>query len=128
MLLDLNQKFVNMDGRVVKDIIKNENAPDVVRDLTLLRVITLALMEPPTKLSDEDKIVHFELCLKVVSNKAGTTELTAEEISLIKALIKPKYGILIVGEAMRMLEGMDIGLVSMEEPGEEIQEPQVDKS
>ena len=110
MLLDLNQKFVNLDGKVILDIIKNENVADTVRDLTLLRVITLALMEPDIKVTDDDKIIHFELCLKVIANKAGTVELTAEETALIKSLIKPKYGILIVGEALRMLEGKEIGI------------------
>jgi len=115
MLLDLSQRFVTMEGKVIKDIIKNENAPDTVRALTLLRVITLALLEPVAKLSDDAKITHFELCLKVIANKAGAVELTAEEAALLKSLIKPKYGILIVGEAMRMLEGKVVGIEIVED-------------
>jgi len=115
MLLDLNQRFVSMDGRAIKDIQKNEAGADTTKDLTLMRVISLALIEPAAKLTDDDKVKYFELCLKVMANKAGTVEVTSEETTLIKNAIKPKFGVLLVGECMRMLEGKEIGIKLIEE-------------
>ena len=121
MLLDLNQRFVNMEGKVIKDITKHEKSEDTVRDLTLLRVISLALIEPAAKLTDDDKVKYFELCLKVMANKAGTVDITSEETTLIKAAIKPKFGVLLVGEAMRMLEGKAVGIDIVEDIPEPVQ-------
>ena len=132
MLLNLNQRFVSMDGRIIKDVQKNEGGTDTTKDLTLMRVISLALIEPVAKLTEDDKVKYFELCLKVMANKAGTVELTSEETTLIKAAVKPKFGVLLVGEAMRMLEGKEIGIdivedLTEDDPGPDPEETGLDE-
>lgn len=124
MLLNLNQKFVNTDGKVIQDVKVVEDGTDkngnpkkkqISNDLTLHRIVSLALIEPVTKIPDGDKVKYFELALKINAAKAGTIELEAEDITLIKNAVKPRFGVLIVGEAMRMLEGKDIGIEIVED-------------
>jgi len=115
MLINLYQKFVDMDGRIIKDINITENEEGVrtrrVTDLTLERVVSLALAEPvDQKMSGDTKIKCFDLLLQIISHKDGVVELEADDIAFIKNLIKPKFLVLVVGEAMRMLEGQDIGI------------------
>jgi hypothetical protein len=115
MLLDLYQKFVNFDGRVLRDISISTNEDGVqtrtTKDLTLERVVSLALAEPTNqKMSGDDKIKCFELLLQIIGHKDGVVELETDSVSFIKTLIKPKFPVLVVGEAMRMLEGKDIGI------------------
>jgi len=119
MLLDLSQKFVSMDGKTIKDIRVfeegNKKRRDVL-DLTLERVVSLALAEPvDQKMSGDNKVKCFGLILKIMGNKQGTVDLVAEDVTFIKNLIKPKYSVVVVGEAMLMLEGRDIGIELLEE-------------
>lgn len=111
MLLDLNQKFVNFDGKIVQDVrVDEETGVETKRDLTLYRVLILALIEPAHKIADGVKVEYFELALTLNTAKAGMVELTAEEIVILQNAIKSRYRVLIVGEAMRMLDGKPIGI------------------
>jgi len=116
MLLNLNQKFATMDGKIMKDVNvfedDNGDKTQVITDLTLERVISLALSEPADqKMSGADKIKCFELLLRVIVNKGGEVELKADEIAFIQNLVKVKYRVLIVGQAVRMLDNMPAGLL-----------------
>jgi hypothetical protein len=52
----------------------------------------------------EEKVKRFDIYLKV-KDATDPTELTVDEVSLIKKLIAKTYGVLIVGQAVKMLEG-----------------------
>ena len=119
MLLSLNQTFVSMEGRIVQDARqvldgKDKDGKDKFKvetsDLTLYRILSLALIEPVHKMPDGDKEKYFELALKINAAKAGIVEVTAEEITTLKGAVQPKFGVLIVGETLRMLEGKDAGI------------------
>jgi len=123
MLLDLNQKFVSLEGKVLQDAKQVPDGKDKdgrdkfkteLSDLTLYRVLLLALIEPVHKLLDGDKEKYFEIALKINAAKAGMVEVTAEEITILKKAVRPKFGVLIVGETLRMLEGRDIGIETTE--------------
>jgi len=115
MLVDLRQKFVSIDGRILKDVSVTEDEKGVkaqiVTDLTLERVVNLALAEPiDQKMSGDTKIKCFDLLLRVIAHKGGIVELEAKDVAFIKTLIKPKFSVLVVGEAMCMLEGQGSGI------------------
>lgn len=134
MLLDLNQKFVGMNGRAVQDIRiidSPEGQKREVQDLTLLRVISLSLTEPvDQKMSGDDKIRCYTLVLRVIGNKDGMIDLSVEDTAFIKSLIKPKYKVLVVGQSMLMLEHKDIGIKLLEDekmdPPEDIESDKPD--
>ena len=128
MLVDLNQKFVGIDGKIIKDVLitEDEEGKQIreTKDLALERVVNLALTDPADqKMSGDTKIKCFDLLLRVIANKVGTVELESDDVTFLKGLIKPRFGVLVVGESLRMLEGKDIGIaieglddVAAEEP------------
>ena len=126
MKLDLNQVLFTLDGRVLRDIknIEDWKTKDgsikyrvEEKDLTLYRILSLAMIEPVHKIADNDKEKYFELAVRLNASKAGIVELCAEDVVFLKNAVVPKYDIVIVGQTLRMLEGMDTGIVrTKEEP------------
>jgi len=120
MLLDLNQKFVNIEGEVLQDAKqvpdgKDKDGKDKFKveltDLTLYRILTLALVEPAKNTKPDDRVKYYELISKLVVAKAGTVELEAEDITILKNAIKQKYtSPMVIGESLEMLEGKELSI------------------
>ena len=114
MKIDLNYKFLTMDGKAVKEKVplldENENqvfndfgAPQfkLKGDMTLRKIITETLFNPPltrdprtgqfAQISEEKKKTCYVLLNKVLSHKQGLIELESEEQTLLKGLITKKY-------------------------------------
>ena len=98
MEVSFKQYLVDFNGVILKT--------DKQQSLTL-RIATvnalLAQFADEVSLSGEEKMVRFELALKINSELDPVT-ITAEEIALIKKLIAKAYATLIVGQAWKLLE------------------------
>lgn len=93
MQILLGQAFIDQDDKVM--------------DLTLLNVAKQTLLiqfEDEKNLSLEAKVKRYDLYLKI-KDAPEPADLTTDEIVEIKKLIGKAYGILIVGQAVKMLEG-----------------------
>ena len=99
--------------RVMKTIagvpVKDDSNPD--KTLNLRAVAVNALLAPfpdEQSLSGEDKLKRYLLAQKVYASIYASmelhTELTVEEVALIKKLIGKMYTNLIAGQAWQMLE------------------------
>lgn len=114
MKIDLNYKFLDMDGEVVKEKIplldENENqifnnfgAPQfkIKGDFTLRKIIQETLFNPPlsreprtgqfVQIPEKKKEECYILLNKILNHKQGLIELESEEQSLLKELIAKKY-------------------------------------
>jgi len=114
MKIDLNHKFRNLKGEVVKEKValldENENqvfndfgAPQFVikGDFTLRRIIEETLFAPPlirdprisnfVQISSEKKKACYKLLNKVLNNKDGLIDFEPEESALLRDLITRKY-------------------------------------
>jgi hypothetical protein len=77
------------------------------KPLTLKDVVKQALLIPyqdEQNLALEEKVKRYDLYLKV-KEAVDPFDATSDEIVQIKKLIGKAYGVLIVGQAVRMLEG-----------------------
>ena len=128
MKIDLNFKFITMDGKVVKQRIplldENENQVfndfgaaqfEIKGDFTLRKIIEDTLFNPPlsrdprtgqfAQISETKKKACYLLLNKVHNHKEGLIDLEAEEISLLKDLIAKKYNSpWTVGQAHEVLD------------------------
>lgn len=114
MKIDLNYKFLTMEGKVVKEKVplldENENqvfndfgAPqfELKGDFTLRKIIKETLFNPPltkdsrtgqfAQIADEKKKACYVLLNKVHNTKAGLVEFDPEELTLLRDLITKKY-------------------------------------
>jgi len=83
-----------------KEILVEKN-PFTLRDAT--KQALLSIFQDEQGLTGDEKVKRYDLYLKV-KDTVDPAELTAEDISLIKKLIGKAYGVLIVGQAFKMLE------------------------
>ena len=114
MKIDLNYKFLDMEGKVVKErtplLDENENqvfndfgAPQfkLRGDFTLRKIIEDTLFSPPlirdprtgqfAQISEEKKKTCYKLLYKVINHKDGLIGFESEEIALLKDLITKKF-------------------------------------
>ena len=114
MKIDLNYKFLDMEGEVIKDRIplldENENqvfndfgAPQfkLKGDFTLRKIIQETLFNPPlsrdprtgnfVQISDEKKKACYVLLNKILNHKEGLIDFEPEDQSLLRDLITKKY-------------------------------------
>ena len=114
MKIDLNYKFLTMEGNVVKEKVplldKDENqvfndfgAPQfkLRGDFTLRKIILETLFNPPLnresrtgqfiQIPEKKKQECFILMNRIINHKQGLIELESEEQSLLKELITKKY-------------------------------------
>jgi hypothetical protein len=99
MLINTNTVITNLTGDVMKDV-----GPDgETSDATLKSTIVNALLSPVQKENGLDKVKKYELAKKVY--EADEVELTAEEITLIKARVGDAFIPMVVGRVFEMLEG-----------------------
>jgi len=128
MEIDLNYKFKNLKGEIVKEKVpsldENENqifndfgTPQVklTGDLTLRKIIEQTLFNPAlvrdprtgnfVQISDEKKRACYKLLNKVLNHKDGLIDLESEEQTLLKGLIMKKYNSpWTVGQAREILD------------------------
>ena len=98
MMVDMNRKFVDMDG---KDIMTPDGKLFTLRDAA--KTALISAYQDEQSLSGEDKYARYETCMKIAPS--GQSELSIEDISLIKQLIGKAFAAMIVGQAWDMLEG-----------------------
>jgi len=114
MKVDLNFKFLTLEGKTVKEKVplldKNENqifndfgTPQFILkgDFTLRKIIQETLFNPPlyreprtgafVQISDEKKKACYVLLNKVLNHKDGLIDFESEEQALLKDLITKKY-------------------------------------
>jgi len=114
MKVDLNHKFLTLEGKTVKEKVplldKDENqvfndygAPQfkLKGDFTLRKIIQETLFNPPlnrdprtgnfVQISDEKKKTCYVLLNKVLNHKDGLIDFESEEQALLKDLITKKY-------------------------------------
>lgn len=103
MLIDFDQTFLTLDGVKITDVSDKGEI-----SLTLGRVVAnalLAITEEEARLSGEEKVKRYELAKRVLS---GTASLKAEEIAEIKKIVGVHYTPLIVGQAWKMLDPVEV--------------------
>lgn len=128
MKIDLNYKFLNMEGKVIKEKIplldENENqvfndfgAPQfkLKGDFTLRKIIQETLFNPPlnreprtgqfVQVPEKRKEECYILLNKILNHKQGLIELESEEQALLKNLIAKKYNSpWTVGQALKAID------------------------
>jgi len=108
MKINFNQNLLNLDGKRLKI---ND------RELTLLSISQNVLVNILTKedetIASGEKEDRYNLALKITIHKEVETEVTAEDIVLLKKLIGKPYIPLVVGQAFLMLEGRSTGIVEV---------------
>jgi hypothetical protein len=99
MLVNVNQVLFDMNDMPISDADGKE--------ATLRKVSIEALAatyQDESTLSGEEKLKRFELAMKV-KNTPTPIDLTVEEVATIKKLIGKAFGVIVVGQAWKMLEG-----------------------
>ena len=99
MAIDFTRPMTTLDGKPFKD------PSGQITDVTLAVIAENALLQAysdETNLSGEDKIKRYTLARKIADNPK--TELSAEEIALLKKLIAKSYNPLITGQSWKMLD------------------------
>jgi len=126
MNIDFNQVLKNFEGEDLEEIDYSDpatketaNMAELLNqkiDLTKVKMKKMTLkgvcinainrFDQNEKVSSEETIKRYELCLKISKAKAGIVNLKSESITLIKTQIgKTGYTPLIKGQAWEMLEG-----------------------
>jgi hypothetical protein len=101
MKINFKQVLKDLDGNEIK--IRTGEKEEKTSTLGLVSANALLAELQGENLSGVSKIKNYELAVIVYSAK--DTDLTAEEIVLIKERIAKIYGALIVGQTSKMLEG-----------------------
>lgn len=97
MKVDFETRLVDLSGTAIND---SEGKPAALRGVVIDALLAQFKDEP--NLSGEEKVKRFILAEKIFR---GETEVSAEDVSLIKKLIGKAYNPLIVGQAWQILEG-----------------------
>ena len=99
MNIDISKNFVDLEGNIIKAV--------TGKDATLKGVIIDALVanyEDEKNLSGEEKVKRWNLALEL-TKADNEIDISIENISMIKKLVGKAYGVLVVGQALNMLEG-----------------------
>ena len=100
MLVKVNVPLTTLDGQTMKD-----NVDGQAVDATVRMAIVNAVLAPVQKESGIDKVKKFNLAQRIY--KDDEVELTAEEVSLIKACVGENFAPIVVGQIWNLLEGKD---------------------
>ena len=101
MKIDFGQELRTINGDPVPEGDANS------KPATLRFVSVNALLNPASEqIAGEEKVKRFDLAMQIHKSN-GSIELTVENVSLVKKLVGEQYTPLIVGQAWRMLEGME---------------------
>ncbi len=109
MKVDFGQVLKDMDGDALKETIPNkfeENGEPALRDMTLGRLCSRALLQPGTdeKLQGDEHLRRFMLAERIHGDEVVDIE-KAEDTVTIKTCLAQSFAPLAVGQAYRMLEG-----------------------
>ena len=85
-----------------KQIEVKDGTPFTLRDA--IKQALLAQFEDERNLTLEEKVKRYDLYQKV-KDAVDPADFTSDEIVLIKKVVGKAYGVLIVGQAVKMLEG-----------------------
>jgi len=97
-IINIRETFKTING---EDIIEEKN------NITLAKVIVNALLATfpdETTLSGEEKLLRWEMAMKVNSCQEDEIELKSEEIVKLKVLIAKGFSTTVVGQAWKLLE------------------------
>lgn len=98
MLVKINVPLTTLDGQTMKD-----NVDGQAVDATVKTAIVNAVLAPVQKESGIEKVKKFNLAQRIY--KDDEVELTAEEVSLIKACVGENFAPIVVGQIWNLLEG-----------------------
>ena len=99
MYFELENKVLDLKGTAVKD--------EKGMDVTVKNVLLDALTSPIQNEAGDHKFKKYSIAKKIFDNERedGWTELTIEEVSLVKELVGKMYAPIIVGFIWNFLEG-----------------------
>jgi len=124
MKINFSQKLLSPEGKVVCEMTSNEDGtrgPD--RDFTLRAISAAALngvFHDEKNVGAAEKDLRFALQLKIYRD--DVVDMNSDEIIKIRKLIaKMNHTPWIIGQARRMLDGKDTGIVPYVEPKEELE-------
>ena len=100
MVIKVNTPLKTLGGEVMQD---NDGKGNVM-DATLKTVIVNALLSPVERESGVEKMKKYELATRIYKSE-DEVELSAEEITLIKARVGELFAPLVVGQVYNALEG-----------------------
>ena len=101
MKIDFTKVLLTPNGKALQEVVVDENKVETKKDLTLLTVAQNSLLNGD-KLSATAKYERYKLMLKLEDSE---TDLSIEDVKLIKDAIGESYSIWIVGVAWDILEG-----------------------
>ena len=104
MIILFGKGFKDLDGEEIPDV-KGKTA--TLRGLAIDAL--LAQYQDEQNLGGEEKLKRWELASKI-KNSPDPVEVSAEEVVLIKKLVGKAYGVLVVGQAWKYLEGEKDGV------------------
>jgi len=121
MEVDFSQKLLSPEGKVMREMTSNDDGtrgPD--RDFTLRAISAAALdgiFHDEKNVGAAEKDLRFALQLKIYRD--DVVDMNSDEITKIRKLIaKMNHTPWIIGQARRMLDGKDTGIVPYVEPEE----------
>ena len=104
MVILFDVGFKDLDGAEVPN---DKGTAATLRGVTIEALLAQFTDEP--NLGGEEKLTRWELASKI-KNSPDPINVTVEELTLIKKLVGKAYGILIVGQAWKYLEGEKDGV------------------
>jgi len=99
MILDVTIKMLNVDGEVLQE----PDEKGEVRDVILRSILVNALMIPAKDDTGEQKVEKYILAMDIQKN--DEVEITPEKAVLLKKVVGPNYGPVVVGPIFALLDG-----------------------
>ena len=122
--INMRQTIKNLDGSAIPELATEETriarqsdpqAKDITHPLTLGSLCTNALLintDANMKLNGTDKVRAFNLAKMIhdsmAASQSGEVELDIGELSHLKELIETNFTVIVVGQAVAMLENSAI--------------------
>ena len=98
----LGSTFKDGNDKVIINGDVGQGTPFMLRDA--IKQALLTPFEDERSLALEEKVKRYDLYLKV-KDAVDPAEFTSDEVVLMKKVVGKAYGVLIVGQAVKMLEG-----------------------
>lgn len=113
MKINFNQEILAIDGKPIPE--------GVGKNVTLLSICQQALQmmgKDDQNLPAAKKVDRYNLLLRI-TNQSPDVELAAEEVAMLKELVGKLFTVIVVGQALAMLENKPTGIEKSKEQKEE---------
>ncbi len=97
MKVNFSKELVDLNGKAIND---TTGKPATLKGVSIDAL--MAVFQDEQNLSGEEKLKRYKLAVKISS---GESEVSVEEISMVKKLIGKAFGALVVGQCWEILEG-----------------------